>query len=91
MTARIQLQERLGLSDAEPLANRLRAVRGDDITIDASQVLHIGTLCQQVLLSASSEWQGAGHNIKILNPSDACIEQMALCGLSPEIIEEGAK
>lgn len=91
MTARIQLQGRLGLSDAEPLANRLRSVRGGDVDIDASKITHLGCLCQQVLLSAAAEWQGAGHSLKLVNPTEACLEQLALCGLSPESFEEASK
>lgn len=91
MTARIQLQGRLGLSDAEPLANRLRSVRGADVEIDASQVTHFGSLCQQVLLAAASEWHGGGHELKLVNPTDACVEHLALCGLSPESFEETGK
>lgn len=91
MTARIQLQGRLGLSDAEPLANRLRSLRGADMDVDASQVTHLGTLCQQVLLSAASEWHAAGHEFKLVNPTDACVDQLALCGLTPEYFEENIK
>lgn len=91
MTARVQLQGRLGLSDAEPLANRLRSIRGDDVEIDASQVTHLGSLCQQVLLSAASEWHGSGHEFKLTNPTEACIDQLALCGLSPASFEETNK
>ncbi|WP_380051947.1 STAS domain-containing protein [Falsihalocynthiibacter sp. SS001] len=88
MTARVQLQGRLGLPEAEPLAQRLRAARGDDVAVDAAQVTHLGVLCQQVLLSAAAEWHAAGRSFKIVNPSDDCVDHLALCGLSPASFEE---
>ncbi len=88
MTLRIDLQERLGLSDAAPLAAKLKSMRGRDVAIDARQVTHIGTLCQQVLLAAAKEWHADGKTLRLIEPTDACVHHLALLGLTPETFEE---
>ncbi|MCV6824479.1 MULTISPECIES: STAS domain-containing protein [Halocynthiibacter] len=87
MSAQIQLRERLGLSDAAPLARQILAEKGSDLVIDASRVSHIGSLCQQVLLAAAKEWQEDQRTFRMCNPTDACVQDLALCGLTPESFE----
>lgn len=90
MTAVLTLQERLDFSAVTPLKTALIEHIGYDLEIDASQVVHMGTLCLQVLIAAARDWGGNGHKFQITAPSEICITQLALHGFSPETLTGGA-
>lgn len=52
----LKLRPVLDLTAAEPLKFELLALRGQPVSIDASEVERIGGLCLQVLMSAHKTW-----------------------------------
>ncbi len=91
MAETITLPARLDLPAAQDLVNTLNATKAEDeITIDASDVTHLGALCTQALLAASTRANAAGGAILIENLSERVEEQLGHMGLSPEKLMEGA-
>ncbi|WP_428539946.1 STAS domain-containing protein [Profundibacter sp.] len=86
MTAVITLQERLDFSAVTPLKTTILGYAGQNLEINASQVVHMGTLCLQVLIAAANDWKQAGKVFRITSPSDICESQLALHGFSPDTL-----
>jgi chemotaxis protein CheX len=82
--ATVSLPAILDLQAADPLRAELLALRGRPLDIDASQVARMGGLCLQVLLSARRTWEADGLPLRIDQPSEAFIEQMAAFG-NPDV------
>ena len=76
--ARLSLAPILDLSAAVPLRALLLAHRGQDLELDGSAVVRVGGQCLQVLLAAKRSWAAEGHRIRLLHPSDACGEALAV-------------
>ena len=60
---------------AEPLKAELMAVRGQPVTVDASNVERLGGLGLQVLMSAVRTWRADGQVLTFINVSEALTEQ----------------
>ena len=88
--ARLRLPEKLDQKAAISLADDLRGRRGADLGLDAGDTIHIGTLAVQTILSAARSWVSDGHSLKLVNVSDACVDQLGLLGFTPETLVEGA-
>jgi len=86
MTEVITLQERLDFSAAPELKTQLIGQTGHDIEIDVSNVTHMGTLCLQILIAASTEWAKTGHKFNLTSPSDICATQLSLHGFSTDTL-----
>ncbi|WP_374574333.1 STAS domain-containing protein [Phenylobacterium sp.] len=82
--ATVSLPAILDLQAADPLRAEILSLRGRPLDIDASQVSRLGGLCLQVLLSARATWEADGLSLRIDQPSDAFIEQMAAFG-NPDV------
>ena len=80
----VSLPPILDLQAADPLRAEVLALRGRPLDIDASQVVRMGGLCLQVLLSVRATWEADGLSMRVDQPSEAFIEQMAAFG-NPEI------
>lgn len=73
---------------ASDLASDLKVLRGHPITLEASSVRQIGTLCLQVLISARSTWQSDGYDFRVSGASEELAKRWTLFGLPPsEIVE----
>jgi chemotaxis protein CheX len=83
MTAVLALPAVLDIRAAEPLQANLMAVRGQPVTLDASQVERLGGLCLQVLLSARRTWAADGHDLVVASDNAAFSEQWAAFGAAP--------
>lgn len=77
---RIELPAQLGLTAAGALRDRLLAVAGRPVALDASRVEHLGGLCLQVLLSARLTWATAGAPLSLTDASPAFDEAWSLFG-----------
>lgn len=77
----LQLPDILDLRAASPLATSLLAIRGRQLTIDASHVERVGAQCLQVLLSARATWAVDGLSLMVVNPSEAFIEGVETLGV----------
>ncbi len=82
--AEVSLGQILDLQAAEPLRAELMALRGRPLQVDASQVSRLGGLCLQVLLSARVSWAEEGLPLRIEQPSEGFLEQLAAFG-GPQI------
>lgn len=76
------LAEVLDLRAAAMLAADLAASRGMEIELDASQVQRLGGQCLQILLSAQACWEAEYVRFRIVSPSPAFIDGLALLGAS---------
>lgn len=75
-----ELPARLDSASARRLAQALLERRHRAISVDASGVELISTLCVQVLLSARKCWQGDGLGFTIENPSSTFRDSIELLG-----------
>ena len=66
----IALEATLALNTAASLAERLMAVRGRPVRLDASGVQRLGAQGLQVLLSAEQTWADDGAAFEIVAPSE---------------------
>jgi len=71
----------LDLNEAAPLRDKLLAMRGSDIVIDASSVERVGGLCTQVLLAAEKTWDQDKLSFSFSKMSDAFEKTMQLVGV----------
>jgi len=76
----MRLERALKLTAAKPLWTALAAARGGPVTIDASQVEHLGALCLQTLLAARRAWEKDGHAFEIGAPSADFLDAVRLMG-----------
>lgn len=83
-----QLAPTLDLRAAIGLASGILSLRGEQVTLDASQVKKIGAQCLQILLSARQTWERDGSSFALINPSDEFVEAVRLAGLSADSLIE---
>jgi anti-anti-sigma regulatory factor len=86
----LRLPQKLDRKAAITLVDDLRARRGGDLGLDASETRHFGTLAVQTVVSAARTWAAEGHRLTIHSVSDACVDQLSLLGFTPETLVEGA-
>ena len=65
----MSLAASLDSREAGRLAAGLRAARGLDLDLDASEVRRLGAQCLQALLAARAAWSEDGLGFRILEPS----------------------
>ncbi len=78
----ITLPETLDLAAATGFAKSLLAMRGADVTVDASQVRHLGGQCAQVLVSAAQTWRHDQADLQIVEGSSEFLAAVRLLGLT---------
>lgn len=76
--SRIQLPDTLDLSAAGELRSAIISHRGEDLTVDASEVQRLGGLCLQVLLAARQAWTLDGKDFRLVNISASCRDALNL-------------
>jgi chemotaxis protein CheX len=74
----LRLPAILDLRAAAPLAEEFLRLRGQPVTLDASQVERLGGLCLQVLLSARAAWTADRLRLDVAGRSAAFDEALAL-------------
>ncbi len=80
----LALAATLDLNEATELHGKLMALRGNDLTIDASAVQKSGAQCIQVLFAAAKSWEEDKKEFKLENVSDAFKATMQLAGVNYE-------
>src|SRR5690606_23315272 len=78
--ATITLPDELDIRAAAPLAAQLSAARGNELTLNLSQVERVGAQCMQVLLSAAATWSADGVELALEDPSPAFVDAAAIAG-----------
>lgn len=81
------LAERLDTSEAPALLRSLQDLRGNDLTVDGSQVDWIGALSAQVLVSARMTWDRDSRRFTIKDPSAGLEGGLLVLGLRSELLE----
>ena len=84
----LTLPETLDLRAAGPLVSNFNAARGNHVTVDASKVQKVGTLCVQILLSAHTTWARDGIPLGMINPSEEFLEALEVLGIPLNKIAE---
>jgi chemotaxis protein CheX len=79
---KLNLEKVLDLNEASALHTKLMALRGSNLTIDASSVERVGALCVQVLMSAAKSWEEDKHSFSFSKVSDAMTKTMQLIGVN---------
>ncbi len=77
----LRLSRRLDLTAAAGLRADLLARAGDDLSLDAEDVAHLGGLCLQVLLAAGAHWRLQGRCLSLGRRSpafDAALDSFAI-------------
>ncbi|MEJ1990762.1 MAG: STAS domain-containing protein [Maritimibacter sp.] len=87
-SVRLQLEARLDLRAAEPLAQVLVEHRGNDLILDAREVTQIGALAVQVIRSAAKSWAEDNVKLSMENASTDLSDQLYLLGFKPETITQ---
>ncbi|MFK7882312.1 STAS domain-containing protein [Roseobacter sp.] len=89
MSDPITLAPRLDLSAASALMTTLKDHKDGDLTMDLSEVSHLGALCLQVMIAAATAAVAAGRSVSVVNASDRVIDQLRVMGMTPEAISRG--
>jgi chemotaxis protein CheX len=74
----------LDLNEATALHGKLMALRGADLTIDASSVERVGAQCVQVLMASKKNWDEDKLAFKFSKVSDTFSKTMQLIGINIE-------
>ncbi len=78
----VTLGARLDIAAAPGLYSALWECREASVTIDASDVAHIGTHCLQVLLAATEYWSDKNELFQIVTPSEPFCRALGRMGAS---------
>jgi chemotaxis protein CheX len=81
-TKKLSLGKVLDLNEATALHGKLMAMRGNNLSIDASGVERAGALCVQVLIAAAKSWEEEKHSFAFSKMSDALARTMQLIGVN---------
>lgn len=82
-TATVVLAARLDTAASHALAAELKDFGASDVTVDASQVEHLGAHAAQTLLSAARGWATSGKRFALAPRSAAIEEHLATLGIEP--------
>lgn len=88
--AQMVLPEIMTSRYASDLATGLKDLRGRPLTVDASSVRQIGTLCLQVLISARHTWSSDGYDFRMSGASEEMARRWTLFGMPQGEITECA-
>ena len=74
----------LDLNEATALRDKLMALKGSNLTIDASAVERVGTLCAQVLMAGAKTWEADKRTYTFASASEPFLKTMQLIGIDIE-------
>ena len=83
MSVALKLPARLDSAAAGPLAEELRGLKNQPVTLDASDVTGGGALGLQVLVSACRQWRADAQPFQVTDISDGLSETCRLLGIAP--------
>jgi chemotaxis protein CheX len=86
--AALSLADVLDLKAAGPLHGEILACRGQDLTLDASEVRRLGAQCLQVLAAAASAWRADGKTLRVDRPSSAFTQALQAFGVEGGLLKE---
>lgn len=74
----------LDINEAVALRERLLAMKGSDLSIDASAVERVGALCAQVLMAGAKTWEADQRSYTFAKASEPFLKTMQLIGVDIE-------
>ncbi|MBB4183962.1 MULTISPECIES: STAS domain-containing protein [Sinorhizobium] len=77
----LRLAPVLDLNEATALHEKLLALKGSAVAIDASAVERIGALCVQVLIAGARNWEEQQLSFTFAKVSDAFVKTTQLIGV----------
>lgn len=87
MTKALTLPARMDYGVLESLHAELRDSRGQELTLDASNVTHLGSCALQLLVSARKSWDQDGQRLLLNAPSDRFRDHLSLLGMGEDYFE----
>ena len=91
MTEPMLLPPRLDAKELSTCAPHLtEACTGGEVQLDARAVTHMGALAAQLIVAAARAQHSQGGTLKISAISERASSQLAMMGLTPEQLSEGA-
>ena len=84
----IKLPRSLNGAFVSDLSDALHASRGHALTIDASNVEHVGGLCAQLLLSARKTWRAEDRKFRFCNATEHFVRDIELLGCQIDLFKE---
>lgn len=91
MTDQILLSARLDATALATLAPHLVEVcNGGRVCLDASEVTHMGALATQLIMAAARKQISHGGTLEFSAISERAASQLAMMGLTPQQLSEGA-
>lgn len=92
MAETLTLPARMDLSAATDLLSELKTKNlSGEVTLDAVDVTHFGSLCVQIVMSAARSCHAAGGTLSFANVSDAVEAQLDCMGLTSEALAGGCQ
>lgn len=92
MTEAIRLSAQLDATELSVLFPRLaEACQGGTVQLDAGAVTQMGALGAQLILAAAREQRNLGGTLEFSAISERAASQLAMMGLSPLQLSEGAR
>ena len=91
MTDALVLSSKLDTASVDALVAELKARAGADVTVDASEVTHVGALAAQALMVAAADWKTTGHSFDYAAKSDAFTTQLETLGLTAAQLTSGGE
>jgi chemotaxis protein CheX len=82
----LRLPAILDLNAAAPLREKLIAMRGADVEVDASAVTRLGALCLQVLLSARQSFESDSTAFSVTDASSDFVNALGQMGFGPDLM-----
>lgn len=86
----ITLDAKLDTSASEALVEKLHAFRGQDLTLDASQIDHLGAHAAQTILIAAKTWAADGHSFAVTALSETAGMHLQILGIPADALAIGA-
>lgn len=84
--ANLCLPARLDTDAADQLRDAFLNHRGQDLQLEAPDVLHLGARCLAVLLAATRMWQADAHELTLGQTSDALLHDLDRMGATVDML-----
>ncbi len=82
------LPEQLDYSTCEEIAEALEHLRDTPVSLNASDVRHVGGLGVQLLVSIKMQWLKDGADFEVVAPSSAFVQALNLLGVPEDLFQE---
>lgn len=88
MSNNIPLPARMDYAALDGLHAEIKEARGEDVSLDASKVTHLGACGLQLLISARKTWDRDGHTLSVTSATDRFHDHIQLLGYEGKFFEK---